>query len=109
MPITSDQARQAVEAAQRRASTIGIRVTVAVVDEGGYLILLSRMDGAPALSPELAEAKAAGAAVMCATHSSSARVPADEIHQPFRPQGLPFGMSRAFFSSQSYQTLPPAR
>ena len=64
MPITSDQARQAVEAAQRRASTIGIRVTVAVVDEGGYLILLSRMDGAPALSPELAEAKAAGAAVM---------------------------------------------
>lgn len=64
MAITQAQAQSAIEAAQRKAAEIGIRVSVAVVDEGGYLIELSRMDGAPALSPELAEAKAAGAAVM---------------------------------------------
>ncbi|HEX3630543.1 MAG TPA: heme-binding protein [Candidatus Dormibacteraeota bacterium] len=62
--MTRDQAHAAVEAAQQRAASIGIHVSVAVVDEGGYLIALSRMDGAPALSPELAEAKASGAAVM---------------------------------------------
>jgi uncharacterized protein GlcG (DUF336 family) len=64
MAITQAQAQSAIEAAQRRASALAIRVSVAVVDEGGYLVMLSRMDGAPALSPEIAEAKAAGAAVM---------------------------------------------
>jgi uncharacterized protein GlcG (DUF336 family) len=52
------------EAALRHASQIGVAVTVAVVDSGGYLLYLSRMDGAPSLSPEIAEAKASGAAVM---------------------------------------------
>jgi uncharacterized protein GlcG (DUF336 family) len=39
-------------------------VTVAVVDEGGLLIALGRMDGAPPLSPQVAEAKAVGAAML---------------------------------------------
>lgn len=43
---------------------MGVRVSIAVVDAGGYLIDLTRMDGAPALSPQIAEAKASGAAVM---------------------------------------------
>jgi len=62
--VTQDEARGSVVAAIKQASALGIRVSVAVVDEGGYLIELSRMDGAPALSPQIAEAKAAGAAVM---------------------------------------------
>jgi uncharacterized protein GlcG (DUF336 family) len=48
----------------KHAEVLAIHVSVAVVDAGGYLIELSRMDGAPALSPQIAEAKAAGAAVM---------------------------------------------
>jgi len=51
-------------AAQRRAAEIGIRVTVAVVDDGGHLVYLGRMDGAPPLTSEIAEAKAAGAATL---------------------------------------------
>jgi len=64
MALSQQQARSAVDAALRQAAAIGVRASIAVVDEGGYLILLTRMDGAPALSPEIAEAKAAGAAVM---------------------------------------------
>jgi len=62
--ISQAQARACIDAASNQAARLGIRVSVAVVDEGGYLIELSRMDGAPALSPQIAEAKAAGAAVM---------------------------------------------
>lgn len=64
MTIKLEQAKLAVEAAHARAAELGIEVTVAVVDGGGLLLLLSRMDGAPALSPEIAEAKAVGAAVL---------------------------------------------
>jgi glc operon protein GlcG len=64
MGVTTEQARLAVEASLRRAAAAGIRVTAAVVDEGGHLVYLVRMDGAPAISPEIAEAKAAGAAVL---------------------------------------------
>jgi uncharacterized protein GlcG (DUF336 family) len=38
-------------------------VTVAIVDEGGLLKALARMDGAPPLSAQIAEAKAVGAAL----------------------------------------------
>jgi len=42
---------------------MGIRITIAVVDEGGVLQALARMDGAFPLSPQIAEAKAVGAAM----------------------------------------------
>ncbi|HEY9289101.1 MAG TPA: heme-binding protein [Candidatus Dormibacteraeota bacterium] len=64
MALSQAEARSCVEAALKQAGSLAIRVSVAIVDEGGYLIELSRMDGAPALSPQIAEAKAAGAAVM---------------------------------------------
>jgi uncharacterized protein GlcG (DUF336 family) len=38
-------------------------VTVAVVDEGGLLQALGRMDGAPPLGAQIAESKAVGAAL----------------------------------------------
>jgi glc operon protein GlcG len=58
------EAQDAIARAQKKAADLGIHVTVAVVDEGGLLISLSRMDGAPPLSPQVAEAKAVGAAML---------------------------------------------
>ena len=63
MPLSQDKARTIVNAAQAHAQTLGIAVTVAVVDEGGLVKALDRMDGAPPLSAQIAEAKAQGATV----------------------------------------------
>jgi glc operon protein GlcG len=64
MPLTLIDANQVIEKGHAKAAQLGIKVTVAVVDEGGLLIALGRMDGAAPLSPQLAEAKAVGAAVL---------------------------------------------
>jgi glc operon protein GlcG len=64
MPLTLQEAQEVIARAQAKATDSGIRVTVAVVDEGGLLIALARMDGAPPLSPQVAEAKAVGAAML---------------------------------------------
>ena len=63
MRISHDQARRIIDAAQRHAFSLEIAVTVAVVDEGGLVKAIDRMDGAPPLSAQIAEAKAQGAAV----------------------------------------------
>ena len=63
VPLTLDEAGQVIARAQAKAAELGVRVTIAVVDEGSLLIALSRMDGAPPLSPQIAEAKAVGAAM----------------------------------------------
>lgn len=64
MSMDLPSAQRIVERAHQKAAEIGARVTVAVVDEGGFLIALGRMDGAPPLSPQIAEAKAVGAAML---------------------------------------------
>jgi uncharacterized protein GlcG (DUF336 family) len=63
MPLTLAEAQSVVAAAHAHAAGAGIRVTVAVVDEGGLLQALGRMDGAPPLSAQIAEAKAVGSAL----------------------------------------------
>jgi glc operon protein GlcG len=63
MPMTLEQTQTLIAAAHAHARDAGLRVTVAVVDEGGLLQALARMDGAPPLSAQIAEAKAVGAAV----------------------------------------------
>jgi glc operon protein GlcG len=64
MPLNLHDANQVIARAEAKATELGIRVTVAIVDEGGLLIALARMDGAPPLSPQIAEAKAVGAAML---------------------------------------------
>src|SRR5450759_972822 len=63
MPLSLIDANKVIDKAHAKAKQLGITVTVAIVDEGGLLIALSRMDGALPLSPQLAEAKAVGAAM----------------------------------------------
>jgi len=63
MPLSLTEVQQLIAAAHEKARQEGIRVTVAVVDEGGLLVALARMDGAPPLSSQIAEAKAVGAAL----------------------------------------------
>ena len=64
MPLNLHDASQVIARAHAKATELGIRVTVAIVDEGGLLIALGRMDGAIPLSPQIAEAKAVGAAML---------------------------------------------
>jgi glc operon protein GlcG len=63
LPLSLDQTQALVAATQAHARAQGLAVTVAVVDEGGVLQALARMDGAPPLSARIAEAKAAGTAL----------------------------------------------
>src|SRR2546430_15105341 len=77
MPLSGDECRRLIDAAHGRAGQIGIRVTVAVVDEGGLLLALARMDGAPPISAQIAEAKASGAALWHREGASLAQVAQD--------------------------------
>lgn len=62
MPIPVDKAMKMVEAAHTKAEQLGIAVTAAVVDEGGRLIAVGRMDKARPLSLDVAINKAYTAA-----------------------------------------------
>ena len=43
--LTSKGVRMMMDAALARAADLGITVTVAIVDDGGHLLMLERMDG----------------------------------------------------------------
>jgi glc operon protein GlcG len=77
MPLSLSGAATVIEKAHAKAKQLGIKVTVAVVDEGGLLIALSRMDGALPLSPQLAEAKAVGAAMFLRDGEALAKMAQD--------------------------------
>ena len=61
--LSLSDARKMLDAARREAEQRKWNVTIAVVDEGGFLLALERMDGAPNLSPEIATRKAWTAAM----------------------------------------------
>ena len=56
--ITTEAARQAIVAAEAKASEIDTPMVIAVVDDGGVLKAFSRMDGAALLSVQIAQDKA---------------------------------------------------
>ncbi|MDQ0189962.1 heme-binding protein [Alicyclobacillus cycloheptanicus] len=56
------EARVMLEAAKEKSQEIGVLETIAVVDQGGHLIALERMDGARITGPDIAIAKAFTAA-----------------------------------------------
>ena len=77
MPLNLHEANDVIVRAQAKAAELGIRITLAVVDEGGFLIAVARMDGAPPLSPQVAEAKAVGAAMLHRDGASLAELAKD--------------------------------
>ena len=56
--ISQDAARSLIAAANAASRDIGIKVTIAVTDAGGHLAALTRDDGAPFLSVDVAIDKA---------------------------------------------------
>ena len=81
MPLSLAQANVLIAAANDHALANGWRIAVAVVDEGGLLVALGRMDGAFPLSAQIAEAKAAGTALW---HRDGERLAASrEAHEGF--------------------------
>lgn len=63
MSLTSEQARAVSARVREHATTLGARVTVAIVDCGGHVLVVDRMDGAPPLSARIAPAKASSVAL----------------------------------------------
>lgn len=64
MPLTLFEAHELINGAHQRARDLGTHITVAIVDEGGHLQALGRMDDAPPLSAEIAKHKAASVALI---------------------------------------------
>ncbi|PXY00117.1 GlcG/HbpS family heme-binding protein [Halomonas sp. LBP4] len=52
-----------LDAAQQEAEANGWAVTIAVADDGGHLLGLRRLDGAPAMTPGIATEKARSSAL----------------------------------------------
>src|ERR1700749_3844513 len=63
MPLSLHEAHAVIAGGHERAAEIAALVTVAVVDEGGHLQALGRMNGAAPLSAQIAETKAASVAL----------------------------------------------
>jgi uncharacterized protein GlcG (DUF336 family) len=61
--LDAADARAIATAAEAEAARHQWAVTIAVVDDGGHLLWLQRLDGAPVISAEIASAKARTAAL----------------------------------------------
>jgi glc operon protein GlcG len=61
--LTMEGARAILSAATARAGSLGLRLALAVVDDGGHLIVFERMDGTKPSSVEIAITKARAAAL----------------------------------------------
>ena len=56
--LTSEAALSLLAAAQKESSDLGVPMSFAVMDPGGHLVALVRMDGAPWISTDVAQGKA---------------------------------------------------
>jgi len=56
--LTLDEAMSLYAAARDAAADLGVPMSFAVMDDGGHLVALARMDGAPWVSADAAQGKA---------------------------------------------------
>lgn len=62
--VSLDQANELIEEAQKEAVRLGKPMTVCIVDAGGFIVSVDRMDGARPITPSIAHAKAYTGAIM---------------------------------------------
>jgi uncharacterized protein GlcG (DUF336 family) len=86
------EARHMVLAAIRKAAEIGVLESVCVVDEGGYPIVLERMDGARITGPQIAWNKAFTAS----GHKRSTHLFNQTPNGPALPGNEAFGIQWSF-------------
>ena len=60
-PITLDQAKKAMAAAEAKARENNWNVAISIVDSGGHAVMLERLDGTQLASIRIADGKARGA------------------------------------------------
>ena len=61
--LEAAEVRAMAAAAEAEAMRLGLALSIALVDDGGHLLHLHRMDGAPPVSAHIAPAKARSAAL----------------------------------------------
>jgi uncharacterized protein GlcG (DUF336 family) len=95
--MTLKQALAYADRAIAKANELGLAISLVVVDEFGQLVQLDRMDGAPLMSPDIAEAKAVTALNFKSATSEVAKMRPEErkavqevVH--FRIVPLPGGL-----------------
>jgi len=86
------EARAMVQAAERKAEELGVPQTVCVVDDGGYPLVLERMDGARITGAQIAWNKAFTAA----GHKRSTHLFTKPPHGPALPGNEAFGIQLSF-------------
>jgi len=82
--LTLDDARILMAAAERKAREIGVDMDIAIVDDGGHLLMFHRMDNARLTSIDIAVSKAFTAA--------AARRSTRSYAEPGRPGGPAYGI-----------------
>ncbi|MCQ6279422.1 heme-binding protein [Bacillus sp. EB600] len=84
------EAKLMIEAAKKKSEEINVLETIAVVDEGGNLLALERMNGARITGPEISIAKAYTAA----GHKRSTHLFNKEPNGPALPGNEAFGIQQ---------------
>src|SRR4051812_13149468 len=92
MKLQLEEARRMVHSAMKKASEIGVLESICVVDDGGYPIVLERMDGARITGPQIAWNKAFTAA----GHKRSTHLFTKPPHGPALPGNEAFGIQLSF-------------
>jgi glc operon protein GlcG len=105
--LTLDIARKLIDAGIAEAAEQGLKLSLVVLDAGGHVVAVARMDGAPWITPEVATGKAWTAAAwrtpsaaqgdkMKDLHAFSSAISA-ATHGRFTPQvgGLPIEIDGA--------------
>jgi len=87
--LTAEDAAIMMTAAKAEAMAKGWNVSIAVVDAGGYLIHLEKMDGAPLQSADIAKGKAFTAAISRTATKALEEVVKDRPAVALMPGRLP--------------------
>ncbi len=90
LKLELEEAKLIIEEAKKKSAEIDVLETIAVVDDGGNLIALERMNGARITGPEIAIAKAFTAA----GHKRSTHLFNKEPNGPVLPGNEAFGIQQ---------------